>query len=72
MPIETIPAVQKEILRICRKYGVTFSISGRFMAFKGGTLSARMNAKDEVDKFIHALVAKIKEEKGDGLNERDG
>lgn len=72
MKLETHPAVQREVLRICREYGVTFFVTPHSLVFKGGTPAARAQAKDETDKFIHDLLAKIEEVKKEGTNESKG
>lgn len=62
-PLETYPAVQAEILKICRKRGVTFSMSDKAVVFKGGSPVDRQAAKEEVDEFINRLSSRIREEK---------
>lgn len=61
-PLETYPAVQAEILKICRKYGVTFSMSDQAVIFRGGSPVDRQTAKEEVDEFINRLSSRIREE----------
>jgi hypothetical protein len=59
--LETHPAVQKEILAICRKHGVAFVVSDVGIQFKGDRYGC-YKAKEEVDIFIKALVLALNQE----------